>query len=76
MKKTILLIDDELDLVEMAKFLFEAKGFNVVTASDGEMGLEQLEHCDPDLIVLDLNMPKMGGLEFYQKKRLGLLLLV
>ena len=64
-KKTILLIDDEVDLVDMVKFQLIAKGYNVVAAHDGLEGLEKLKNIKPDLIILDINMPKMGGLEFY-----------
>lgn len=66
-QKTILLIDDEIDLIEMVQFQLQAKGFNVVTANNGQEGLERLQTIQPDLIVLDMNMPKMGGIEFYQK---------
>ncbi len=66
-KKQILVIDDEADLVEMLKFQLESKGYYVVTASDGQQGLEKLKDIKPDLIILDINMPKMGGLEFYNK---------
>ncbi|MBU0683224.1 MAG: response regulator, partial [Candidatus Omnitrophica bacterium] len=66
-EKTILLIDDEADFVEMIKFQLESEGYIVVTASDGEEGLLKLKQIKPDLIVLDINMPNMGGLEFYNK---------
>lgn len=64
--KGILLIDDEVDLLEMIKFQLEAKGFQVTTASNGQEGLERLKTLSPDLIILDMNMPKMGGIEFYK----------
>ncbi len=66
-RKTILLIDDEVDLVDLVKFQLVAKGYNVVTANDGLEGLERLKIVKPDLIILDMNMPRMGGLEFYGK---------
>ncbi|MFH1394746.1 MAG: response regulator [Candidatus Omnitrophota bacterium] len=66
-EKTILLIDDEADFVEMIKFQLEAEGYVVVTANDGKEGLLKLKQIKPDLIVLDINMPNMGGLEFYNK---------
>ena len=66
-KSLIMLIDDEKDLVDMLSFQFQAKGYDTVTASNGLEGLEMLNKVRPDLIVLDLNMPKMGGIEFYQK---------
>ena len=44
-----------------------SKGYKVTTADNGLDGLEKLEAANPDLILLDMNMPKMGGVEFYQK---------
>src|SRR6185503_20411233 len=66
-QKTILLIDDEPDLREMIQFQLQAKGFKVVTAQNGEEGIEHLKTIKPDVILLDMNMPKMGGLEFYER---------
>ena len=64
-KKKILIIDDEPDLAGMMGHLFETKGFDVQTAADGLEALEKVHGFDPDLIILDMNMPRMGGLEFY-----------
>jgi len=66
-KKTVLLIDDEVDLVEMLKFQLNKKGYHVVTALDGLEGLERLKTVHPDLIILDVNMPRMNGIEFYNQ---------
>ena len=63
----ILIIDDEEDLRESLKYVFKMKGYEVELAEDGVQGLKKLETYKPDLIVLDLNMPNMGGIEFYQK---------
>ncbi len=65
--KTILLIDDEIDLQQLVKVVLTSKGYNVTTADNGIDGLEKLEATNPDLIILDMNMPKMGGVEFYQR---------
>ena len=65
-QKLILLIDDEQDLVDMIGFQLRARGFRVDTAPDGRAGLERLKTVKPDLIVLDMNMPNMGGIEFFQ----------
>ncbi len=65
-EKTILIIDDEVDLAEMVGFQLKAKGFEVVIAHNGVEGLEQLKTVTPQLIILDMNMPKMGGIEFYK----------
>jgi DNA-binding response OmpR family regulator len=63
----ILVIDDEEDLRENLKYVFESEGYIVQLAEDGVKGLKMLESFSPDLIILDLNMPNMGGIEFYQK---------
>ena len=66
-QKTILLIDDEVNLQQLIKITLNAKNYHVETAGNGLEGLAKLETMKPDLIILDMNMPKMGGLEFYQK---------
>lgn len=66
-KKKILIIDDEIDLTQMLGFQFGALGFEVKTASDGLAALEVIGQFRPDLIILDINMPRMGGMEFYSK---------
>ena len=66
-KNKILIIDDEVDLSEMVAYQFKAKGFDVQTAADGLEGLEKISTFKPDLIILDINMPRMGGIEFYNR---------
>ncbi|MFC1589904.1 response regulator [Candidatus Omnitrophota bacterium] len=66
-KKTILVIDDEADLVKILKFRLEQKGYNVLTAYDGAAGLQIADESKPHLIILDISMPKMSGIEFYDK---------
>lgn len=63
---TILIIDDEKDFVSIIKRRLEKKGYRVLTAHNGKLGLEVLKNFKPDLIVLDINMPVMGGIEFYR----------
>jgi DNA-binding response OmpR family regulator len=65
--KRILIIDDEIDLREMIGFQFTSKGFEVLTAGDGLEALQKVHEFRPDLIILDMNMPRMGGIEFYSK---------
>ncbi|MDE1920549.1 MAG: response regulator [Candidatus Omnitrophica bacterium] len=65
-KKTILVIDDEVDLQQLMKIALRSRGYRVETANNGVEGLEILKKIEPHLIILDLNMPKMGGLAFYQ----------
>jgi DNA-binding response OmpR family regulator len=64
--KTILVIDDEIDLQQLVKIALKSRGYKVETANNGVEGLEKLKTIKPHLIILDLNMPKMGGLVFYQ----------
>ncbi len=66
-KGRIMVIDDEDDLRESVEYQFAARGYDVVTAVDGLDGLNKLSEAKPNLIILDLNMPNMGGIEFYQK---------
>ena len=63
MKKKILVVDDEKDLVEMLKMRLEGSGYSVITAFDGEAGLELAKKEMPDIILLDLMMPKKDGYE-------------
>lgn len=60
-KKKILFVDDETDLVETVKFKLEANGYEVIPAYDGRQGLEKAKKEKPDLIILDLMLPKMDG---------------
>ncbi len=61
---TILVIDDDEPMLTMAALLLEAEGYRVLTAANGQKGLEAVERTMPDLIVLDLRMPVMSGWEF------------
>ena len=60
-KKTILLVDDEPDLLESLSIRFKASGYNVLTAVDGLDALQKARTLSPDLIILDLMLPKMDG---------------
>ena len=59
----ILVVDDEPDILEFLQYNLEKEGFTVVTASDGEAGIQIAEQENPDLIILDIMMPKMDGVE-------------
>jgi len=61
MKTKILLVDDDPDILEALTIILEAQGYEVVTAKDGIEGLANLKAEKPDLLVLDLLMPKMDG---------------
>ena len=60
-KKRILVVDDEADLREMLSLRLEANGYEVLTAADGEEGLAKARKEKPDLIILDLMLPKVDG---------------
>jgi len=61
MQEKILVIDDDPDIREALTIILEAQGYQVATASDGLEGLENIKAEKPDLIILDLLMPKMDG---------------
>jgi len=61
MKKKILIVDDEKDIVETLKFIIESDGFDCIVAYDGEEALNLAKTQNPDLIVLDVMLPKING---------------
>lgn len=63
----ILVVEDDLDLNNAYSIILSNEGHEVVTAYDGKQALDKLKDFSPDLILLDLLMPVMGGLEFLQK---------
>ncbi|RLC74045.1 MAG: DNA-binding response regulator [Chloroflexi bacterium] len=69
MSQTILVVDDEPQIVRLVRSYLEADGFRVVTASDGQEALYVARHEKPDLVVLDVLMPRMDGLEFTRRIR-------
>jgi two-component system alkaline phosphatase synthesis response regulator PhoP len=69
MNELILVVDDEFKIVKLAKDYLENSGFRVLTASDGEMALKIARSEKPALIVLDLNLPGMDGLDVCRKLR-------
>ncbi len=64
MAKKILVVDDKLELRTLLKSYLAQEGFDVVTAKDGQEALHVARHERPNLIILDLMMPEMGGYEF------------
>ena len=62
-KKKILMIDDDMAFVKLVKFHLEKNGYHVLTAYDGDVGLDLANQSAPDLIILDIMMPKMSGFE-------------
>jgi len=65
----ILVVDDEERILNFLSTKLKASGYEVLTAPDGVMGLEQVQAQEPDLVVLDLLMPKMGGLDMLKQLR-------
>lgn len=59
--KKILIVDDEQDIVESLKFVLETEGYECYTAFNGDDGLKSAKEIVPDLILLDIMMPKMNG---------------
>jgi len=60
-KKKILIVDDEPDIVETLKFLIESEGFESITAVDGEEALRKAKEENPDVMILDVMLPKING---------------
>ena len=67
MSKKILLIDDELNIRLLYKEELEEEGYMVETAKDAKEGYEKFKKFNPDLIVLDIKMPEISGMEALQK---------
>jgi len=63
-KGKVLLVDDDPVVVSLYTALFQHNGYEVDAAADGEEGLAVLHRCRPDAVVLDLQMPKVNGLEW------------
>ena len=59
--KKILIVDDEKDIVETLSFMLKTKGFECICTYDGEEGLSLAKNSNPDLVILDVMMPKING---------------
>jgi len=68
-KVTILVIDDEKDFVELLEVRLKFEGYDVISASDGEEGLEKAENFKPDLVICDVKMPKKDGFDVLKQLR-------
>ncbi|MDD5305510.1 MAG: response regulator transcription factor [Elusimicrobia bacterium] len=68
-KEKILIVEDEKDLVKLIKYNLEKEKFRVSSARDAETGLKMARQSKPDLILLDIMLPKMDGLEFLRTIR-------
>ncbi len=70
--KRILLVDDDAEIIESLRLALEAQNYEVLVARDGNQGLALIERENPDLIILDMMMPKRSGFLVLERlKRLG-----
>ena len=67
--RRVLIVDDEPNIVLSLEFLMKKAGYTVATAADGEDALEQIRQTAPDLVLLDINIPKGNGYEVCQSIR-------
>jgi DNA-binding response OmpR family regulator len=67
--KRILLVDDDYEIIESMRMLLESKGYAVLIARDGNQGLAMAERENPDLLILDMMMPKRSGFLVLEKLR-------
>lgn len=63
MAKTVLIVEDERAIVEILKFNLKREGYETLEALDGQTGLQLAQTEDPDLILLDVMLPKMNGFD-------------
>jgi DNA-binding response OmpR family regulator len=68
-KKRILLVDDDYEIIESMRLALESRGYQILVARDGNQGLAMAEREDPDLMILDMMMPKRSGFLVLEKLR-------
>ncbi len=66
-RKKILIVDDELDVRIYVRTLFETSGYTPIVTRNGKEGLEKAKELSPDLIILDVMMPEVGGVTMYRE---------
>lgn len=66
-RKTILIVDDDVDLLENTAFMIKGMGHDVFTAKDGDDGVSKYKDVKPNLIFMDIRMPKMDGYDAFFK---------
>jgi DNA-binding response OmpR family regulator len=68
-RKKILLVDDDREIVESMRIALDASGYETMVARDGNQGLAMVEREDPDLVILDMMMPKRSGFLVLERLR-------
>src|SRR3954466_3260190 len=68
-KKRVLLVDDDAEIIDAIRYALESKGYQIFIARDGNQGLAMAESEDPDLVILDMMMPKRSGFLVLEKLR-------
>ncbi len=68
-KKRVLLVDDDPEIIDAIRYALESKGYQIFIARDGNQGLAMAEREDPDLVILDMMMPKRSGFLVLEKLR-------
>ena len=67
MDRKILIVDDEKNIVDIIAFNLKKEGYTVITAADGEEGVQKAMEENPDLILLDIMMPKLDAMKSAKK---------
>src|SRR3954469_20050607 len=67
--KKVLLVDDDPEIIEAIRYALESRGYQIFIARDGNQGLAMAEREDPDLVILDMMMPKRSGFLVLEKLR-------
>jgi DNA-binding response OmpR family regulator len=67
--KRVLLVDDDPEIIDAIRYALESKGYQIFIARDGNQGLAMAEKEDPDLVILDMMMPKRSGFLVLEKLR-------
>jgi two-component system, OmpR family, alkaline phosphatase synthesis response regulator PhoP len=68
-KQTILVVDDEQDLLDLIEYNLKKEGYKVLKAENGQQGIEMAKEHHPNLVLLDIMMPKMDGIQVCEKMR-------
>ena len=69
MGKKVLIVDDSRSMRWMVNFTLDENGYEVTEAENGKDGLDKLRSAQPELIITDINMPEMGGIEYIKQVR-------